>query len=380
MTDRSPPPSFRDCLDQASSAAPLAARTSPTNAGGGALASVETPPPPLWPRNVQPASAQQAIDSNPLGFNGRDLRSGSSLIAPGRPNPFVYEVWPQVGGRNRFLCNGRCVTGPPIDFWYNCCAWSFILVPCIFYFTVCAKFLWYEVSASLVILTAGVMLSSMAFMLLTSCTDPGIIPRHALQLAVVGLEAEVAEITCCPPLAFDTATSEPVVTLTEEQSALGYRWCPSCKVIRPPRSSHCRDCDNCVMRFDHHCPFVNNCVGQRNYAYFSAFLASTGCLGFAVAAGIAIYFSHVADQSHHNTPLHGPWLIVLLVAIGVPTAGLLIGVVCLLLFHGVLACRGRTTKEVLTGKLNVGGHTLCSLRGPSLIHARSRVSFPMTVV
>ena len=44
--------------------------------------------------------------------------------------------------------------------------------------------------------------------------------------------------------------------------------CPECKVIRTPRSRHCNICNKCVERFDHHCPYLNNCVGYRNHVYF----------------------------------------------------------------------------------------------------------------
>ncbi|XP_014831109.1 PREDICTED: palmitoyltransferase ZDHHC23 [Poecilia mexicana] len=45
-------------------------------------------------------------------------------------------------------------------------------------------------------------------------------------------------------------------------------WCSVCRVVQPPRAGHCRLCGVCVLRLDHHCVWINNCVGQANHVSF----------------------------------------------------------------------------------------------------------------
>ncbi|KAF2117161.1 palmitoyltransferase swf1 [Lophiotrema nucula] len=75
--------------------------------------------------------------------------------------------------------------------------------------------------------------------------------------------------------------------------------CGTCHMLKPPRSKHCSICKTCVSRMDHHCVWVNNCLGRGNYRWFLALLLSTTVL-LAYGAYLAYTTLTPLTEAHYT--------------------------------------------------------------------------------
>ena len=73
-----------------------------------------------------------------------------------------------------------------------------------------------------------------------------------------------------------TITDNSTVGLYPYDESLYFKGakCVTCKTVKPARSKHCKLCNRCVGRFDHHCGWLNNDVGEGNFHWFILFLIS----------------------------------------------------------------------------------------------------------
>jgi ribosomal protein L40E len=136
----------------------------------------------------------------------------------------------------------------------------------------------------------------------------------------------------------------PVATNFTVKSNGELRFCKKCQARKPDRAHHCSTCRRCVLKMDHHCPWLATCVGLRNYKAFLLFLIYTTLFCFVCFAVSTnwVYREVLSDGATPDSimPVHYVMLAVIAGIIGLVLAGFT-G------WHILLASRGQTTIECL---------------------------------
>ncbi|TVU04893.1 hypothetical protein EJB05_48037 [Eragrostis curvula] len=182
--------------------------------------------------------------------------------------PRVYQVW---RGSNEFLFQGRFIFGPDVRSIFL--TMSLIIAPVVIFCVFVARPLMDEFpdhwGISVMVVAVVFTIYDLTLLLLTSGRDPGIIPRntHPPEPEAIDGTNEIGGQT--PQQLRLPRTREVIVN----GISVRVKYCDTCMLYRPPRCSHCSICNNCVERFDHHCPWVGQCIGLVSYARFPEYLS-----------------------------------------------------------------------------------------------------------
>ena len=184
-----------------------------------------------------------------------------------------YDYWE---GNNYFPYGGHIIEGP-CAFRPTMASGLAITFPIGLFIGFNAEYVTDHWTVAILIVAGVLCLLVLIFLLLCSFRDPGIIRRHHYN----GFYK------------FERKSSK----VFQLGYIRNYKYCGTCSIMRPIRSSHCFDCNNCVERCDHHCPWIGNCVGKRNYIFFYCFVV---CLSFMLLYLEGFCIAHIWKYLHDN--------------------------------------------------------------------------------
>ena len=160
-----------------------------------------------------------------------------------------------------FSLKGKMLLGP-CSFRPTLLSFTAITIPVFLFLIFNSDFLSKRISAVIPIIIFILYSLTIYLLMKVSFSDPGILLRFPLKNNII-----------------EDKKDRRIFQLGYIQK---YKFCSSCSIMRPLRSTHCGDCNNCVEKFDHHCPWIGSCVGKRNYKYFFGFLLNLNILLFLI--------------------------------------------------------------------------------------------------
>ncbi|XP_048061227.1 palmitoyltransferase ZDHHC16A isoform X5 [Megalobrama amblycephala] len=125
--------------------------------------------------------------------------------------------------------------------------------------------------------------------------------------------------------------------------------CKKCIIPKPARSHHCGICKTCILKMDHHCPWLNNCVGHYNHRYFFSFCLylTMGCMYCSISGrNLFIDAYNAIDEvsqppyTYKDRMIHKS-----IIYMWVLTSTVSVALGALTLWHAILITRGETSIE-----------------------------------